>query len=377
MKKLFKNINKKIILSFLLWLLSISVFDILFFIRGDLFLFTNFEVIFLVITIIMGSISFLIFIFSLGSIFYKKFSLIKALFFYFISFCFFIFLGFLVFVLPFGSVGNYYKKEVSIPPVKASKNTLITAGLKLGSSGEEVKVLQSALATDKSIYPSGLISGYYGELTKQAVINFQQKYSLSQTGEIDRQTADKFNEVYGDKTRKFYLSLFPTPIKNLEIIKNISYQNTDNEEWGVAKQISEKTWRIKVGEDKKMATSQEIFEALNVYRQRHGKNALNWDDRLASYALLRAKYFTQIGGLDEHKGFEEYVKDINNLKTLGFWLVGENASFGYKLEGVHLIEWVFAGDEPHNTNQLNPQWSHVGIGVDGYNVDIIFGAYPM
>jgi peptidoglycan hydrolase-like protein with peptidoglycan-binding domain len=73
-------------------------------------------------------------------------------------------------------------------------------------TSRQVKILQAALKTDKDIYPSGLISGFYGELTKEAVINFQEKYNLSPTGEVDQQTADKFNEIYGDKSEDYYLS---------------------------------------------------------------------------------------------------------------------------------------------------------------------------
>ena len=123
-----------------------------------------------------------------------------------------------------------------------------------------------------------------------------------------------------------------------------------------------------------MATANEIFEALNSYRLKHSRNSLNWDDRLANYALQRAKYFTQIGNLDEHAGFSEFVKTEENVRSLGYWWLGENSSFGYRLEGVHLIEWVYAGDKPHNDNQLSPDWTHVGIGVDGYQTNIIFAA---
>lgn len=273
-------------------------------------------------------------------------------------------------------------KDISnknISPLIKQKNSpikLIESELKLGSKGEEVKLLQAILSTDSQVYPQKIISGYYGNLTRQAVINFQKKYHLLPTGIVDLKTADKINKIFGNKTKDYYLSLIP----HEEVVyqdRNQPEQQNFPEEWGVAKQISEKTWTMKVGFDEKMATPEEIFQALNVYRQRHGKNSLQWDERLAGFALERAKYFTQIGRLDEHKGFEGYVGDIENLKKLGFWRLGENSSFGYRLEGVHLIEWVFAGDEPHNKNQLDPEWTHVGIGVDGYQVDIIFGAYPI
>ena len=256
-----------------------------------------------------------------------------------------------------------------------TKNKLINSNLKIGDSGEQVKVLQVALSMNKNIYPSGIVSGYYGQLTSEAVGNFQKKYQLSRTGLMNISAINKFNEVYGNKTREYYLGLVPSP----EIIQ----LNTNNnfisplEEWGKAQQLSEHTWTMKIGFDSKMATPNEIFEALNSYRQKHGRNSLNWDDRLANYAAERTKYFTQIGNLDEHVGFNEFTKDENNVRGLGFWWLGENSSFGYRLEGIHLIEWIYAGDQPHDDNQLNTDWTHVGIGVDGYQTDIIFAAHQI
>jgi len=102
--------------------------------------------------------------------------------------------------------------QKSVTAVKEQHYNLINSGLKIGSSGEDVKILQSALAKDKSIYPSGSVSGYYGNLTQDAVVNFQRKYSIKESGVMDNQTTEKFNEVYGIQTRSYYLSLYPTNI---------------------------------------------------------------------------------------------------------------------------------------------------------------------
>jgi len=146
------------------------------------------------------------------------------------------------------------------------------------------------------------------------------------------------------------------------------------EPWGVAKQIDEVTWTMKIGQDERIGTPQEIYEALNVYRQQHGKGILTWDQNLAAYAQQRANYFNSIKNIDKHVGFKEYTNNIENLRKLGFWSVGENCNYGQRLLGVHLIEWIYAGDKPHDDNQLNSLWTHIGVGVDGLGVDIIFGA---
>lgn len=153
--------------------------------------------------------------------------------------------------------------------------------------------------------------------------------------------------------------------------KTTQAKPVNNDPWGVAKQIDEHTWTMKVGDDPVMATPREIFDALNNYRAQSGSNRLEWDDRLATYAQTRAVFYTA-NGLDGHKGFLEYVKNPDNLRALGYWSVGENGSAGFRLNGVHTIEWQYAGDKPHDDNQKDPNWTRVGIGVDGRSTDLIF-----
>ena len=56
------------------------------------------------------------------------------------------------------------------------KNSFQTP-LKFGITNADVTKLQQFLANDSSIYPQGLVTGYFGPLTKQAVIHFQEKYA--------------------------------------------------------------------------------------------------------------------------------------------------------------------------------------------------------
>lgn len=161
-------------------------------------------------------------------------------------------------------------------------------------------------------------------------------------------------------------TLTPTPI----IVKNVE---TDNEPWGVAKQIGEHTWTIKIGQDVVMATANEILEALNNYRSLHGSQKLTMDSKLSEYAQSRADYFYQQEKLDSHQGFNNFLTNENGFDKLGFSWLGENASYGYRLNGVHLIEWIYASDEDHNQNQLNNNWNYVGIGVKDTATCLIFG----
>lgn len=164
----------------------------------------------------------------------------------------------------------------------------------------------------------------------------------------------------------------PTPPQSLPTVEPTDV-NVPASQWGVATQVDAHTWTMQINQDTVMATPQDIFAALNSYRQKHGSGVLSWDQGLANYAGERAAFFTAQGKLDEHAGFTDFLNNQDGFKKLGYNSLGENSSIGYRLEGVHLIEWVYAGDAAHNDNQLNPKWSDVGIGVSGTATDLIFG----
>lgn len=154
-------------------------------------------------------------------------------------------------------------------------------------------------------------------------------------------------------------------------------ENNNQEEsvqsWGEVKQIEGTTYSIKVKNDNLMATQGEILSALNNYRSTHGVGTLSWDDKLGNFAQGRAEQFNREQKLDSHAGFNQLFNDPNNMKNMGFMALGENSSIGYTLDGTHIIEWVYAADAPHNNNQLDPKWTHVGIGVSGNATDLVFG----
>ena len=82
-----------------------------------------------------------------------------------------------------------------------SQKLLLTTQMSFGAKGEQVTALQSGLATDPSIYPEGMVTGYYGSATKAAVGRFQEKYQLGTPstpgyGGVGPLTLAKFNEVY-------------------------------------------------------------------------------------------------------------------------------------------------------------------------------------
>jgi len=97
-------------------------------------------------------------------------------------------------------LNELYGRSGLIPPVQE-----ITIDLRFGDHGDEVRLLQTWLAKDWEIYPRGIISGWFGNLTKEAVIRFQEKYASEilapqgltrGTGIVDAQTRKKLNELY-------------------------------------------------------------------------------------------------------------------------------------------------------------------------------------
>lgn len=77
-------------------------------------------------------------------------------------------------------------------PVFTHAETL-TRQLQLGMSGADVSALQTFLAKDATIYPQGLVTGYFGSLTKSAVSNFQARNGIATVGRVGPQTLARIN----------------------------------------------------------------------------------------------------------------------------------------------------------------------------------------
>ena len=81
----------------------------------------------------------------------------------------------------------------------------LTQTMSVGKQGEEVKTLQEFLKSQgPDVYPEGMVTGYFGELTKKAVIRFQEKYAknvlrpnglVNGTGFVGVFTLNKINEL--------------------------------------------------------------------------------------------------------------------------------------------------------------------------------------
>lgn len=157
-----------------------------------------------------------------------------------------------------------------------------------------------------------------------------------------------------------------------------SNSQTKNNQTGVT-QTGKYTFEGNLPCDGRMGTSSEVFAALNNYRSVHGAGQLGWNDKLASVGQMRAQQITANGGRsDGHAGFIAFTNDQSNYQKVGFNELSENVggTGNCPLLGVHVIEWLFARDAPHNNAQLD-RWDAVGVGIDQNNVSIIFGRSPL
>ena len=78
----------------------------------------------------------------------------------------------------------------------------LTNSLVRGSFGDEVRALQEFLKQFPDIYPSGLVTGYFGPQTELAVKKLQEKQGIEAVGIVGPKTLSKINELiaYGAGT---------------------------------------------------------------------------------------------------------------------------------------------------------------------------------
>ena len=84
--------------------------------------------------------------------------------------------------------------------VPGGSRIFFTRSLYLGTRGDDVTNLQKILASDKSLYPKGIVTGFYGSLTRAAVGRFQVKYNIAKQGDkgygnFGPKTREKMNEI--------------------------------------------------------------------------------------------------------------------------------------------------------------------------------------
>jgi hypothetical protein len=106
--------------------------------------------------------------------------------------------------------GSFISPAPVVPPPLQECDPYLTEYMRFGDNNDpaEVRRLQEFLAKDKSIYPEGLVTGFFGPLTLDAVKRFQTKYATDilvpwgitiPTGYVFETTIAKINELYCER----------------------------------------------------------------------------------------------------------------------------------------------------------------------------------
>ena len=105
--------------------------------------------------------------------------------------------------------------------IASAQTATLSRQLELGMSGSDVSALQTFLASDVTLYPEGLITGYFGPLTQAAVMRFQRQKGISPVGRVGPQTLAALGNL-ADNTRKVGTD------RNAPIISNVNLGTTNS-----------------------------------------------------------------------------------------------------------------------------------------------------
>ncbi len=104
---------------------------------------------------------------------------------------------------PYQILQNYYGQDIGIvenAPVADIENSYPGVPLRVGDSGNNVKIIQTELNRIAQNYPAipkiAEENGIFGVDTQNAVQKFQQIFSLASTGEVDKSTWYKIKQYY-------------------------------------------------------------------------------------------------------------------------------------------------------------------------------------
>ncbi|MBI2012995.1 MAG: peptidoglycan-binding protein [Candidatus Colwellbacteria bacterium] len=106
-------------------------------------------------------------------------------------------------------------------------------------TGGEVTKLQKILAEDPTVYPEGLVTGYYGELTEKAVQRWQAKQGVISSGS----PATTGYGIVGQQTRAKIIIICPPPIFPTDRLTVLSPNGGETWTKGTTQTI---TWRDSV-----------------------------------------------------------------------------------------------------------------------------------
>lgn len=101
--------------------------------------------------------------------------------------------------------------------------------LQLGMRGSDVSDLQAFLAKDSSVYPQGLVTGYYGSLTASAVSKYQAKVGLAVVGRVGPLTLARINsEMSGSVGTNMFPTIGAVSVSTSTNSANINWNTRTN-----------------------------------------------------------------------------------------------------------------------------------------------------
>ena len=158
-----------------------------------------------------------------------------------------------------------------------------TRYLGIGARGRDIENLQRFLRQFPTIYPEGLITGHFGQLTRRAVMRFQQANNIRITGFVGPITLNRINYLLAKAdTRAEAISptLSATP-ETQELAPSIAPPDTDRNLPRAPSQFAllpRPTYDFSI-----LALS--VHNLVNQKRRGAGLNEIIWDESIAKIAI--------------------------------------------------------------------------------------------
>ena len=91
------------------------------------------------------------------------------------------------------------KLQQQLAELKGDVRDALKSDLREGMTDEDIRKIQKLLASDPEIYPEGIATGYFGQLTQQALMRLQRCHGLLENGEIDEDTRELLEAFISSK----------------------------------------------------------------------------------------------------------------------------------------------------------------------------------
>ncbi len=151
----------------------------------------------------------------------------------------------------------------------------------------------------------------------------------------------------------------------------VSEINGSYKDWGKEVKLDAKTSASRFAPDDHMSTTDELFNAMNQYRQVHSLPSLNKNNTLCNMAQNRARELLKLGHLDGHEGASKYAHSQQEFDTIDEVLFGGIQP----VIGVHIVEWGWDKSLTGHHEAINdPKWHDGCAGIAGYFAVFEFGA---